>query len=208
MCAKIEDFNKAVYQKMVQIYESNLKNNLDVTEINTYKIVVEKEAIKQQQIDDIEAFKNYCSEYLEYYWIEFSIKDKEYKISMYYKDFDFSTGNIHVLPGAIQIWKKVCCSKDSIHSSALRCKNNEIRPFIEKGWEPILRKPLFWKTENSIDIWGIINEGNIDYPNIYSNQFYERVRECLYQNIRFTYPEGDMVIIETIHYISGVREKI
>lgn len=59
MCAKIEDFNKAVYQKMVQIYESNLKNNLDVTEINTYKIVVEKEAIKQQQIDDIEAFKNY-----------------------------------------------------------------------------------------------------------------------------------------------------
>lgn len=188
MCAKIEDFNKAVYQKMVQIYESNLKNNLDVTEINTYKIVVEKQAIKQQQIDDIEAFKNYCSEYLEYYWIEFSIKDKEYKISMYYKDFDFSTGNIHVLPGAIQIWKKVCCSKDSIHSSALRCKNNEIRPFIEKGWEPILRKPLFWKTENSIDIWGIINEGSIDYPNIYSNQFYERVRECLYQNIRFTYP--------------------
>ena len=94
----------------------------------------------------------------------------------------------YLYSSTIQIWKKVCCSKDSIHSSALRCKNNEIRPFIEKGWEPILRKPLFWKTENSIDIWGIINEGNIDYPNIYSNQFYERVRECLYQNIRFTYP--------------------
>lgn len=42
-------------------------------------------------------------DFLNYYWMEFSYRHKAYKLSMYYKDMDHRTGNLHVLPGAIQL---------------------------------------------------------------------------------------------------------
>lgn len=45
-------------------------------------------------------------DYLNYYWCEYQIENEKFKITMFYKDFDCGSGNIHVLPGAIQVWKK------------------------------------------------------------------------------------------------------
>ena len=45
-------------------------------------------------------------DYLNYYWCEYQIENEQFKITMFYKDFDCGSGNIHVLPGAIQVWKK------------------------------------------------------------------------------------------------------
>lgn len=48
-----------------------------------------------------------CSEdYLEYYWVEFMYNGKEFVVSLFYRDFDLENGDIHVIPGALQVWEK------------------------------------------------------------------------------------------------------
>lgn len=41
-----------------------------------------------------------------YYWAEFTYCNEKYKIAMFYKDFDHGSGNIHVLPGMVEIFKR------------------------------------------------------------------------------------------------------
>lgn len=86
------------------------------------------------------------NDFLNYYWIEFDIKELEsiikYKISLFYKDFDSNTGNIHVLPGALQCWKYINNNRDPINKIALLCGDG-IKIYNEYGWEPFYKKPLF-----------------------------------------------------------------
>lgn len=89
------------------------------------------------------------NDFLNYYWIEFGIKEEsivKYKISLFYKDFDSNTGNIHVLPGALQCWKYVNENKKPISKGALRCGYG-INTYNEYGWEPFYKKPLFFETD-------------------------------------------------------------
>ena len=44
--------------------------------------------------------------FLAYYWAEFKKEKEEYRLTMFFKDFDHGTGNIHVLPGLFQFWIK------------------------------------------------------------------------------------------------------
>lgn len=46
------------------------------------------------------------SEYLEYFWVEFKYDENEYVVSLFYRDFDCTRGDIHVMPGVLQVWKK------------------------------------------------------------------------------------------------------
>lgn len=52
--------------------------------------------------------KNYTcsSEYLEYFWVEFKYAGKNYVVSLFYRDFDCERGDIHVMPGVLQVWEK------------------------------------------------------------------------------------------------------
>ena len=48
-----------------------------------------------------------CSpDYLEYYWVEFMHNGKECVVSLFHRDFDGQSGNIHVMPGVLQVWEK------------------------------------------------------------------------------------------------------
>jgi len=50
--------------------------------------------------------KKFSNKYLEYFWAQFTMGEGTYRITMFFKDFDHGTGNIHVLPGMIQFWEK------------------------------------------------------------------------------------------------------
>lgn len=120
--------------------------------------------------DDKLVYENKCGKrieeesennFLNYYWIEFGIKDLEsiikYKISLFYKDFDSNTGNIHVLPGALQCWKYINNNHNPIYKRALLCGNG-INTYNEYGWEPFYKKPLFIKTDKFKEYITIILE--------------------------------------------------
>lgn len=56
-------------------------------------------------ISKVEEFY-YPHDYIAYYWAEFKKDGNDYRLTMFFKDFDHGTGNIHVLPGLFQLWKK------------------------------------------------------------------------------------------------------
>ena len=75
-----------------------------------------------KHIHDLNSLEDSGKTGIEYYWIVFNsspelfdkncktdigdIPMKTYKIAMFYKDFDHSSGNLHVLPGAMQVWER------------------------------------------------------------------------------------------------------
>lgn len=83
-------------------------------EIKYYRLyfIKGKAFIEESNVKEIEnlnktQLKMVGENYIEYYWITFHLNGMdEYKIAMFHKDFDHATGNLHVLPGAIQIWKR------------------------------------------------------------------------------------------------------
>ncbi len=56
-------------------------------------------------ISKVEEFY-YPHDYIAYYWAEFKKDGNDYRLTMFFKDFDHGTGNIHVLPGLFQLWIK------------------------------------------------------------------------------------------------------
>lgn len=126
-----------------------------------------------------EEYDNNC---INYYWVEFQYKEEKYKISMFYKDFDHNTGNIHILPGAIQFWKKTYCSTKSICEKELYNYKKIISTYCECRWAPLCTNPIFWDTKNigemSRLVWQAFEEVNpseIYDKKIYSNEFYRSV---------------------------------
>ena len=132
-------------------------------------------------------------DYLNYYWCEYQIENEQFKITMFYKDFDCGSGNIHVLPGAIQVWKKIeedgwdCfgfCEKTLSRSN--RNKEGIVeykmiggKPYCEYGWMPLIETPVFYDDkilDNFIDniknntVQGVKNTMN-------SNEFYKNVKD-------------------------------
>lgn len=88
-----------------------------------------------------------CSEdYLEYYWVEFVYQDKEYVVSLFYRDFSRKNGDIHVMPGVLQVWEKEIYSEDKKYSFPQMDKENIesfnqeiIMSYSEKCmWQPLI----------------------------------------------------------------------
>ena len=98
----IEKFNKNSIGTMIQICEI-----LKINEIQ--RIDLDKQGEKVSYEINSEALKQYTNDkYIDYFFARFKSKgDKEYIISLFYKDFDGNTGNIHVLPGIVQLWKVI-----------------------------------------------------------------------------------------------------
>ncbi len=116
-----------------------------------------KESRFQKVIEESESYLQ-CSK-LDYYWIEFQYQNKNYKISAFYKDYDRSTGNIHILPGPIQLWEQRKELEKFEFTAGIGCV-----PYPEGMWYPILDKPYFWNkgegnTENEAkSIWEKVME--------------------------------------------------
>ncbi len=122
----INDFNSKVLNFMEMIIKIGFKTNPNLKEVKLRKInfseytagsltVCSKHTIGDNWDEKkwIEYYKHCIEdEYLGYYWFEFKINENEYRITMYVKDFDEGSGNIHVLPGMIQIWIKSKCIQE------------------------------------------------------------------------------------------------
>lgn len=144
--------------------------------------------------------QNYNEEYimssednfLNYYWCEYKAENNDYKISMFYKDFDNGSGNLHILPGAVQVWRKTECNytKQGFCTYEIeKCKRNnkgEIeykmlggRKYCEYGWKPLFDKPIFWTQKNFDEILNAIKlQNTCCIKNVcYSNIFYESVKD-------------------------------
>lgn len=160
--APIKSFNSNIRKKLFQIINNlKFKNNL---KIEYYSL-------------------SFSESSLDYYWAEFKYGDTQYKVSMFYKDFDTSTGNIHVLPGAVQIWKKCThnCNCGSICEFVLtkHTPKHNSTVYPECGWIPICESPLFWDNQSDITstIFNIITgKCDISYKcNISSSNFYKDI---------------------------------
>ena len=91
------------YDNEAYLYEINKRN---IENLETLIQIRQKiKEIRKNNIEEIEEtgelYKFYC----------FRI-DKVYRVSMYYTDFDHSSGNIHRIPGYLQVWR--ACSKDKL----------------------------------------------------------------------------------------------
>ncbi len=158
----IKEFNQKVLSMMMEIKNSGVKKE---------KIIDDKKCKihKLYWKDDVNTGEP-SERYLDYYLIEFEYSGTMYKISMFYKDFDMRTGNVHVLPGAIQIWRKVKCNCEYMCDELIHTNMDLIRPYIEYGWSPMCYKPILWNMDNEVhtkligEIYSKIRTGCYDKP--------------------------------------------
>lgn len=76
-----------------------------------------EEKIKIEKFEETDSQKN---KWVNYYWIEFEKNEVKYKFSLFYKDFDIGSGNVHVLPGVIQLWKKMNKTDNSLEECKVK----------------------------------------------------------------------------------------
>ncbi|MCR5214824.1 MAG: hypothetical protein K6E10_10455 [Eubacterium sp.] len=135
------------------------------------------------------------SDFLSYYWVTFTFDNKtEYKIAMYYKDFDHVSGNIHVLPGFVQVFTKrgdkeidtFVLEKDKTSTIIPKYgfekpgdKCNGGRAFGEGSWIPCLGSSLLtrehytiFRSEKCAEYFG--REMLIDPKNLSNKDFYSK----------------------------------
>lgn len=153
MCEKVKneiqfdysDYNRSLWGKITGI-EKLLKNS-SVKNVKKYKY--DWETAEAKEIDSETVF---VQETIDYYWVEFEDNNQKLKISAFYKDFDASTGNIHVIPGVLQLWKFSEEEIDSLFYSRLKkTKNANVKTIREK----IYYKDVFLNNKgfNGYTIW-------------------------------------------------------
>lgn len=138
-----------------------------------------------KDIPDLNLLEDSGKNSIEYYWIVFNsspelfdqnceididdVATKKYKIALFYKDFDHSSGNLHVLPGAMQVWEK----EEGINEEGFWIRNGEVNQkyyektpgckceggqvYAEDGWSPVAvtdkRGKEGKKTKNHYIFW-------------------------------------------------------
>ncbi len=178
--------------------------------------------VKNEKLLNLENEHNF----LNYYWCEYTKNNKKFRISMYYKDFDHSSGNIHVLPGAIQIWEKTDSSEDTYNgfskNGLTECKCNiedgkviyEMKggkPYSEFEWNPLFRDVQFWDVKTVSELTKNLNcdDFKLVVNSINSNKFYEDVlsyskvgRKGNYKKYNLLKFKGNLLYYKTM-YIDG-----
>lgn len=140
-----------------------------------------------QEITDMDKIKM-DDKYLEYLWCIFEYGDTKYRVSMFSKDFDEGSGNIHTLPGVVELWrwddnisesKGIIVSKDSVkRKPKWRIKEPKYEHkggtfYVEGFWNPLFEGriaskrivPIPGKEEQFVDNfknWFIHNQENSD----------------------------------------------
>jgi hypothetical protein len=229
--AKIKEFNKrnAVYLNAIigGINQSKYANL--VSDIKYYKLSFGNQ--NEQKLDfactpsffvekTTEEFTDeQPSDFLSYYWVTFKFENKtEYKIAMFYKDFDHVSGNIHVLPGLVQVFVK--CDQDNVIDSYALWgertsdigleygfetpgdKCNGGRAYCEGSWHPCLGSSLLTRdcytilrAEKCAECFGrelMINQENISNKDFYSKYCSRSVEAALIHTkelIKEIYPD-------------------
>lgn len=76
--------------------------------------------------------------YINYFWIEYEDEECKKKWSLFYKDYDFSYTDIHIIPGLEQEWKKNKESKKNCfdENDLVIVSGNGKKIFCEYDWEP------------------------------------------------------------------------
>lgn len=185
-CKVILAFNKKQKDTLQEIIKGLSEN------IYNKKYKVGYFTIKGDELEVVEWEKEH-HHYLNYYWCEYQKGDGMYRITMFYKDFDSGSGNIHVLPGAIQLWERMkgcedkklsfCekelrqCNRDKYGNLNYKMKGGS--PYCEYEWKPFFSKPIFWNKDN---LKTVIDNINKDCPlytdtGINSNTFYDDVKK-------------------------------
>lgn len=193
-CPEIEQFNIMIWEYMMSL-KSKVKEAIQGN-VNCYQIDWNNTSPESNSV-------NISQLYLDYYWMEFIYHGKEYKVSMFYKDFDHSTGNIHILPGPLQFWEKKDSGKISEREKKLYLNQRTIRPYVENNWVPIFQQPVFWqeniKPLSANCLLKVIEDKNIDIRcEINSTQFYQPIIG-FYKNFLSNLPESSQPNIRTGH---------
>jgi len=110
----IKNLFSEVYEPKIFMYDFSCEEKTDVTGLKS------KSVLSTYNVD--------------YFWIELN---NDFRISLFYKDFDASSGNIHVLPGILQIWKK---DVEIPEKTLDEMEKTHIgtSPFREEDWSPLL----------------------------------------------------------------------
>ena len=189
----IEAFNRRNNNAIKSIIVGLLYNHrAEEVEYGCLKFVSGKPSInkiKIASIKDLNHLEDPGNEKIEYYWVIFRScpewfeskkvdedvsKGSLYKITMFHKDFDWNSGNLHVLPGAMQIWERTennsllkISGKNVISPKERKIptgKTSTGEIFIEEGWTPIPFSEkrnerysnnlyMYWHSNPDIDIW-------------------------------------------------------
>ena len=167
--SEIKEFNKHCKNVLFEITQKF--EGVDYKRLEIEYDFKEKELVRAEVVKLEEEYE--CSgELLEYYWSEFSRNDVDYKITMFYKDFDKRSGNLHVIPGYFQVWRKgdttslftIYKTESSIDLTKTKGKCSSGSCFCEEGWIPSIDMHLYGK-----DIPMVINTDN---KNIFSELFW------------------------------------
>lgn len=189
--SEIKKFNDLQKNALNEIVESLIE-----IEKLKYSVVYwdEKGCFNVKQVEKFENLNNEEHEFLNYYWCEYTKDNINYKITMFYKDFDHGSGNIHILPGGIQIWqKKGCCAcadKGFCEKELKRprIKDGKIeywcsggKPYTEFGWEPLIENLQLWNNKVLEDLINNLNNNlnkgsfKVIESDIDSKSFYKSV---------------------------------
>ena len=151
MGVAIQEFNKkmTVY---LRTFTAGLDKSLFL-DVKCFQLIFSEEGraheIEEADPEEMKVPKDYIA----YYWTEFLYREKKYRFTLFFKDFDHNTGNIHVLPGMFQFFRKME-KGDKEWFAVYKDKTSEIlgkrgsgfekpycghgggRTYIEEGWEP------------------------------------------------------------------------
>ncbi len=122
-------------------------------------------------------------EYLQYYWIKSN--DEKRIVTAFYKDFDYGTGNIHVLPGIIQEWELTDGNVERFSPfDNLAWKG--IKPYNEK-FEGKMYKPKKERIEKELqeDVQKVFKQYD---QKIYENIIDNRLKDDTKSTVNYTGP--------------------
>ncbi len=153
MGTAIRDFNKKMIDYL-KIFTDGIDKRKFLN-VQCFQLVFLENGKKYEKKKVMPREMDAPDDFIAYYWSEFVYAENQvtYRFAMFFKDFDHNTGNIHVLPGMFQFWRKTDkndeegFSIDGQNSSLIQVKrrNGFERPYenhgggrtyIEEGWKP------------------------------------------------------------------------
>lgn len=159
-------------RKSIKVFNTNVKNMLfalmddvrikeSAKNINYYYLECDDEKCEASliEIKDLLKQEQNKNDILNYYWSEYEKDSEQYRLCMFFKDFDYSSGNLHVLPGMVQLWKRCNYAKEECFVSGKKKKITEKycsggQSYCEGGWRPCGYNDNTYTRDIRI-IWGI-----------------------------------------------------
>ena len=203
----IKKFNKNSIDTMIQIC-----NMLKINEVQC--INLDKQGGKVSYEINSEALKQYTNDkYIDYFFARFKSEgDKEYIISLFYKDFDGNTGNIHVLPGIVQLWKIIDSNfigedlyysfpnskATSCYTETVEWSSGKRSDYKKEYWKPLISYSVAGMKSCQLfeedDLKDIINNAYVTSKKCYID-LRNTMRECVnaeleQQNVKINYVNG------------------